>query len=321
MPQPSDITAVNRPDLGYIAYEIMTDAEQSGFIGSKVMPVFMTGMQTAQYPIMTIEQLLKIVDVERAPGSAYNEDDWDFDFGHYSTNDRGRAGAVDDRQAKMYSRYFDAEAVTTKRLVNQILRAQESRVAVLTNDTANAVGNAAVSTIWTTYASADPAKDVLVAAEAMRSAGGLYPNTVVLTKTALIHATLTAAFKSATQYTSGLLEMSGWEAKRQMVSAWFGMNVLVADGIKDTAKKGQAATIARIWTDSKVNLLHIGSATNDLEQPTFGRTFVWDQESTDGVLVETYRNESKRANMIRVRQDTDEKVVTIGANYILTGAV
>lgn len=322
MPAPASLSTEQRPDLGILAWEYMTDADLLGYIGLFVMPIFMTSMQSAQYPKIPIEQLLKIMDVDRAPGGDYNRDDFEFEFGNYSTRERGRESPVDDRQAKMYSRYFQAEVVTTKRLVGMVLRAQESRIATIAQNTANAVGNAAVSTIWSNLTTADPGKDIYVAKEAMRVAGGLYPNKVALTRKAFDQVVQTVAFKDNVKYTNSLLEMKGLAAQKAMVAAWWGVDeVLVSDGIRDTAKKGQTASLGRIWDNSKVNLLHVAPGIDDLEQPTFGRTFVWDQESGEGVTVEGYRDDSRRSNIIRVRHDTDEAIVAISANYILTGAV
>ena len=127
--QPTDITAVNRPDLGAIAYEYMLEADQRGFIALLLLPIFEVMQQSAQYPIIPLESLLKLEETSRAARGKYNRSDYKFDFGNYSCKENGWEEVVDDREAALYARYFDAEEVATKRAIDIILRGQEARVA------------------------------------------------------------------------------------------------------------------------------------------------------------------------------------------------
>lgn len=322
MPQPVSSSSIQRPDLGSLAWEYMTDQEKQGFIGQKIMLPFLTPKYMGHYPIIPIEALLNLRDTARASGSEYNRDTFEFGDGTYSTKDHGLEAMLDDDQKGMYRNLFDLEAVETIRLSGDILRAQERRIAVIVQNTANAVGNAAVSTIWSTLATANPGKDIYLAKEAMRVAGGLYPNVVAMTQKAFDNAIQTEAFLERTKYTATALALKGQEAQRMMVAAWFGVDdILIADGLQNNAKKGQNASLGRIWDNSKINLLHIGSNANDLKEPTFGRTFIWSEQGDVESIVEIYREEARRADVLRVRNHTDEAVVSVAANYILTGAV
>ena len=49
---------VFRPDLGTIAYEYSLEGASLGFIGHRVLPVFETTEQSAQYPVIVAEALL-----------------------------------------------------------------------------------------------------------------------------------------------------------------------------------------------------------------------------------------------------------------------
>jgi hypothetical protein len=83
MARPTSATTVQRPDLGQVAYEYMLDASQRGFIGLDVLPIFEVPEQSADYPVIPIESLLKIPDTKRAPRGNYNRGDYEFEMGIY----------------------------------------------------------------------------------------------------------------------------------------------------------------------------------------------------------------------------------------------
>ena len=59
--------------------------------------------------------------------------------------------------------------------------------------------------------------------------------------------------------------------------------------------------------------------SNDIQEPCVGRTFHWSADgSSMGGTVETYRDETKRSNIVRVRQDTDEKVLYAATGHLLS---
>ena len=50
-----------------------------------------------------------------------------------------------------------------------------------------------------------------------------------------------------------------------------------------------------------------------------GRSIVWGADSPGGLFVsETYRDEKRRGNMIRVRMNTDEKIIDETAGELIT---
>lgn len=68
MPRPTANTALQRPDLGAIAYEYLMAADQAGYIAGLVMPIFESEFISADYPIIPIEAFMKHFDTSRAPG-------------------------------------------------------------------------------------------------------------------------------------------------------------------------------------------------------------------------------------------------------------
>ncbi len=317
MPRPTSGTTLQRPDLGALAYECLTSASQGGFIGLSLLPVFPAKRQSADYPKIPIEALLKMKDVSRGPRGDYNRSDYEFETGTYACKERGWEERVDDVEAAMYNNYFDAEIVAVDRSMDTILRAQEKRVADMLFNTGN-LGNTGVSIEWSTAASATPKHDVVITGKGnMKAASGLVPNALAMGITAFNNLMLTAEVKDAFKYTNPV-DIGTIEEQAKVAARYFGVEqVLIGGAIYDSAKKGKSFTIADIWDDEYVLLCKIASA-RDLKDPGLGRTFLWEEDSPENVVVETYREEQTRSNIVRVRHNVDECFVFAGAGYLLS---
>lgn len=316
MPRPTSGTTLQRPDLGAIAYEYMLEASQRGFIGLSLLPTFDVPEQSGDYPIIPIEALLKMQDVKRAPRGNYNRSDYEFETGNYACSEKGWEEPVDDVEAKMYARYFDAEVVATMRAVDILLRAQEARIAAMLFNTSNITNTANVSTEWSTVASCTPYADVMTAKKAMRAATGLLPNVMAITWTVFQNLLACKELRDKLQYTTPL-ELLPEEAQLRILSNYFGLNVKVGNAIKDGAKKGQAFSISEIWDDEYCLLAAVSSGGQDLREPCLGRTFLWTGDAPSNLVTEQYRDETVRSNIYRTRQNTDEAFVFTGAGYLL----
>ena len=62
------------------------------------------------------------------------------------------------------------------------------------------------------------------------------------------------------------------------------------------------------------------ATSGDFREACLGRTFHWSEDgSSENGTVETYRDETVRSNIVRVRMDVDEQVILPTAGYLLTG--
>lgn len=313
MPRPTSATTIQRPDLGALAYEYLIDAPNRGFIGMNILPVFEVPEQSADYPVIPIESLIKAVDTRRTPRGAYNRGDWKFETGTYACEEHGWEEPVDDVEAALYQRFFDAEAVSTEIAVDHILRAYEKRVQGLVQ--ASADSN--VGTEWSTAASATPYADVRTGKQAMRAASGLTPNAGACSLKVFENLLATAELADKLQYTRPI-ELETMEAQRRIVAQYLGLeNLFIGGAIQDVAKKGQSFTIADLWDDEYFSLLRVSGGGQRLREPIYGRTFLWAEDSPQEVVIETYREEDIRSDIVRARQHIDEAVIFSGALYTL----
>lgn len=317
MPRPTSGTTLQRPDLGVLAYEYMMGASQRGFIGMSVMPVFDVPEQSADYPVIPIESMLKVPTTRRQARGAYPRGDWEFETGTYSCEEHGWEEPVDDSEASLYRRYFDAEEVSMEIAVDHIARAHEKRVASIAQDTSVAVGSGNVSTEWSTASSATPRDDVKDAKESMRQASGLMPNAGICSLKVFNNIMNTSEIKDAFKYTSPI-EIGGMEAQRRLLAQYLGLDqVLVGGAMEDTAKKGQSFSLSDIWDDEYFSLARVSDGGMRLREPVLGRTFLWTEDSPQALTVESYREDNIRSNIIRVRQNVDEAVIFSGALYVM----
>jgi hypothetical protein len=274
---------------------------------------------------------MKVADDLRAENGSYNENDWQWKTKTYSTKDRGIQERIDDSLRRLYSRFFDIAEVAASIAMNTILKNHEIRVSGILLNTST-FANAAAAVAWSTPATATPLVDVKGRADAMFSATGLEPNVVAMGKSDWSFLTRTAEIKDAFKYTGAApFETATKEAKLRMMAEYFEVDeVLVSKQVKDGAKKGQSKSVSQVWTAGRVfvgrvadipdsnNFGTMGTAQN-LKEPVVGRTFQWEQDAPVPVVIEEWRDENRRSEMVRARTHLGEVIQFAGAGQILTG--
>ena len=317
MPRPTSSTTIQRPDLGAIAYEYALAASERGFIGLELLPIFEVEEQSAEYPVIPIEAILKLQSTKRAPDGSYPRSAYEFETDNYSCQENGWEERIDDVEARLYRRFFDAEEVATQRSVDVILRGQEKRISSMLFNTSN-LSYSAVSTEWSTAATCTPRSDVNTAKQAMRAASGLMPNVMAMSLKVFENLLIASEITGALQYTDPI-QLGGLEAQKRALAMYFGVQkILVGGAIYDSSKKNIAMSIADIWDDEYCGLFAVSAGGRDLKEPCIGRTFLWIEDSPENLVTESYREEQTRADIVRVRQHTDEEFIFTGAGYLLT---
>lgn len=319
MPNPSAALTTLRPDLGASLMELDLAMARQGFIGYQLMRPLVVSVQSGTFGRVPLEELLRDRPLNRAPGSRYNRDEWRFTEDSFATQERGLEGVLDDREVAMHQNFFSAEAITTERTRDQVLRAAEKRVADLLTATATFV-DAAAGTAWTTVATADPLLNVDTRVQAIRAATGLTPNAIVIPYKAW------RALRRTTQFKDFVASSGAGESNligritRQQIAEFFDIeNVFIGDGQRNTAKQGQTAVLGEIWDATIVAVGRIAT-TDDIREPCVGRTFDWraDGGMVEGT-VESYRDETVRGEAIRVRHDVQEKLLVPECWELITG--
>jgi hypothetical protein len=319
MPSPSSSLATLRPDIAESFTEFDLEQNINGFIWDQLMPTFDVGRASGNFGRIPIEQLLQNRDTERAPGSGYARGKWKFEPDSFATREHGAEEPVDDNEAAMYADYFDAEVVSALRARSAVLMNAERRVISKVLSISN-TDTAAVK--WDLPATAKPIDDIEAAVLAIYDASGLWPDTLCMSrKTFRLLRNVEQILDRIASSGAGS-PTKATDVTASMLAQVFDIpKIVIAGSTENTANMGQPGVFGQIWDESKVFIGRTASS-NDFREPCVGRTFHWNGDGSQiAGTVESYRDETVRADIIRVRHQVDEKLLYEEAGFILTGVV
>jgi len=319
MPSPSSSLATLRPDIAESFTEFDLEQNINGFIWDQLMPTFDVGRASGNFGRIPIEQLLQNRDTERAPGSGYARGKWKFEPDSFATREHGAEEPVDDNEAAMYADYFDAEVVSALRARSAVLMNAERRVISKVLSISN-TDTAAVK--WDLPATAKPIDDIEAAVLAIYDASGLWPDTLCMSrKTFRLLRNVEQILDRIASSGAGS-PTKATDVTASMLAQVFDIpKIVIAGSTENTANMGQPGAFGQIWDESKVFIGRTASS-NDFREPCIGRTFHWSGDGSQiAGTVESYRDETVRADIIRVRHQVDEKLLYEEAGFILEDVV
>lgn len=324
MPSPTSSLATLRPDLASSLQEFDLAADRAGFIGTRVLPVLDVAKQAGTFGKIPLEQLLLAHETVRAPGSGYPRGKWTFGTATYATEEHGWEEPVDDREAQMYAEYFDAEQVSTQRAYDIVLREMEKRIAALIFNSTTWTGatlTTAVTNEWDSNHISDavPVTNVLAAKQKVYDGCGMWPNALIICRKVFNNLRNIDDVTEKIASSGAGAPISARKITAQQLAEVFDLDyVFVAGGAKNTAMEGQTAALADIWDDEYAMVAKV-ALTQDPREPCLGRVFHWSEDgSLIGGQAETYRDETVRGNVVRVRNDTDEIVLYTKCAHLLS---
>jgi len=318
MPRPSTSLATLRPDLAGSLMAFDLAADRQGFIALRVLPVIEVGVQAGSFGKIPLEQLLQRRETQRASGSGYSRSSWKFEPERFATMEHGVEEPIDDREAKMYANYFDAEQVSSVRAFDAVLREQECRAADMIFNPSTFTPTP-ITKEWDDAANAKPIDDGEASVRRIWAKSGLWPNVMIMNR---------LVFRNLRNCEQIIERIASWgsgspvkasDINAAMLARVFDVDeVIVAGSPKQAAAEGQLSSVAPIWSSEYAMFARI-CRTNDIREPGLGRIMHWGEDgSTIGGTVETYRDETIRGDVVRVRNDTDEKILYVDAADLLS---
>lgn len=322
MPAPSTSLATLRPDLAASFMQFDLEMDRRGFISSQVLPVVEMMSSAGKFGLIPIEQLLQNRDVNRANGGGYSRGNYTFKDASYATSEYGAEEEVDDREATLYREYFQAEQLAAMRAYDAVLRAQEIRAAALVFNTTTWTGaslTTAVGVPWSTAATCTPVDDVEAAVNKVYDNSGLWPNALVINRKKFRQLRNSAQIIARIVASGAGSPAKPSEVTVAMLAQVFDLpHIIVAGSSKNTAAEGQAASLAQIWGNTNAMVCRVAE-TDDIKEPCIGRTFHWGEDGSEvGGMIETYRDETVRADITRVRHDVQEQILYTQMGHLLT---
>ena len=322
MPSPSSSLATLRPDIAESFVEYDLEANMGGFIATEVFPVVDVRSQAGTFGKIPLEQLLQQRETKRAPGSGYSRSNFKFETATYATEEHGAEEPVDDREKEMYAEYFDAEVVSGMRARSAVMINAEQRVADAVFNASTWTGGdltTAITHEWDDATNCVPITDVEAAVQKIWDNSGLWANALIINRKVFRN------LRNSDQVIERINSAGAGNPSKPsdvtvaMLSAVFDLPfIIVAGGAKNAAKEGQNADVTQVWSDEYAMVCKIATG-RDFREPCIGRTFHWSADgSSIGGTVESYRDETVRADIIRVRHDVDEIVLYPQAGHLLS---
>jgi hypothetical protein len=322
MPSPSTSLATLRPDLAASFQQFDIEANLRGMIAGQALPVIEVMVASGKFGKIPISQLLQNRETSRAPGAGYSRGKFTFTDDSFSCDEHGAEEPVDDREAKLYANYFDAELVAAQRALSAVLVNMEKRVADLLFNATTWTGAALTTAIvneWDDFTNATPIDDVEAAVKKVYDGSGLWPNALIINRKVFRN------LRQCTQVINRIASSGAGSATKAaditpaLLAQVFDLpKILVAGGSRNSASEGAAATPAQIWSGEYAMVARVAE-TNDIREPCVGRIFHWGEDgSSIGGTVETYRCEEIRSDVVRCRNDVDEKVMFVEAAHLLS---
>jgi hypothetical protein len=321
MPAPTSTPATLRPDLAAF-FEFDLEMEKAGYVGTKVLPVVETQLQSDNPGKVPLEALLFDADTSRASGGEYNRSNWNFTTFQYATKENGWEESIDERDEKRYRELLQVDLIALARATSVVMRNQEKRIADLVFNTTTWTTSAlttGVSNEWDDAPNATPIDDVEAAVKKVYEGSGLWANALVINRQVFRN------LRNAKQIIDRINSAGAGTASKAtditpaMLAAVFDLEfVLIGGGSRNSATEGQPAVPGQIWGDEYAMVCRVAT-TGDMREPCIGRTFHWSADgSVVGGAVEEYFSDEVRARIIRVRHDTDEVIMYPQAGHLLS---
>ncbi len=306
--RPENTTAIIRPALSVMANEYDVDKAAKKFIAMIAAPKYDAPAQLGQFPIMNRENFKKRAETARGSGGKFNRIHGEFGNGTYNCEDHGLEYPIDDRKRAQYSNLFDAEVAGTKITRFQMLLNREYRVS---QAYANAgLSNTNVAVAWSTVATGVPLTDIETGFEALEDNTGWDRSdmTVIIPRADFKEALLTDQVINKSKYTFRLAD--GVQPSQLSAAQFAAMldckQVLVPKGTVDSKEEGVTESNSQLWAAGVIYIVILAEEADDLDTPSFMRMVLNVNYTAEAPIVETYRDETCKADIVRMEEDTDE---------------
>jgi len=291
-----------------------------GLIGSQLLPLQNVDAKSGTYLKVQLggAELLSNNATARDAGSAYSRGIRSFSQANFSTDEFGLEELLDDSSVKDFSRFFSYESETAKFLLRQLKLSHEARVNTLlfagSTPFTTADQSAAVAYTQANIATIDVARDVATAKLALAKLG-YEANCVAMN--ADVFALIRRSTLLQNQFFGVISNTGARLLSEAEIAAALGVEkLLVGSAAINTAGKNKSFTGSFAISSAKVIVGQV--AGGEFTAGGIGRTLVWSGDSAGGFVSESYRDEARRSQVLRVRMNTDEVVIDANAAVRIT---
>jgi hypothetical protein len=290
-----------------------------GLIGATLLPLQNVQAKAGTYLKVQLAaaDLLSNNSAIRSAGSEFQRGIRSFSQASYQTEEYGLEELLDDGSVEDLNRFFAVESETARFLLRQIKLGHEKRVADLlwagSTPFTTADQTRAIAYTNTNIATVDVARDVAAAKLALNKLG-YEPNCIAMS--ANVFELIRRSTLLQNQFFGVISNTGARLLSEAEIAAALGVQTLaVGRAAYNTANKGKSYSGSFIVPDSKIIVGQI--AGGEFTAGGIGRTLVWAADAA-GFVSESYRDEARRSNVLRVRMNTDEVVIDSNAAVRIT---
>lgn len=308
--------AIPRLDLGMAFMEYVI--RRTKMIATEVLAIQKTSRQASTFPKITRESLLKRAKTKRAMGGAYNRIDMTTVDDNYACQEEGLESVLGDDERVFFENDFDAEEQKANHIWQKLMMEYEIETAAAIFDVVAWAGAALFTDVSAVLPWSDPTAriidDVIDGMDNVRTGTGTIANALILSK---------KSFNKLVKNNQILARFPGKETITRKnlednLDDIFGLEKLVVGGaVSDTAKEGQDFVGADIWSEGFAMVAKIANDGDAITEPGVGRTFLWTADSAELPVMEQYREEQSRGDVLRGRMNKVGKIIDVNFGHLL----
>lgn len=306
-----------RADINQALIEGPSDV---GLIGAELLPLLNVPAKSGIYLKATLAgaDLRNADALKRDIASEYAAITRSYNSATYTTQETGLIEYLDDSFRSDMSRFFSIEASSAKFLLRQLKLSHEKRVSDLlwasTTPFTTADQTRSVAYIEANIATINAPADVAAAKLALAKLG-YQANCVAMS--ANVFERIRRSTYLQNMFFGVISDVGPRLLDEAQVAAGLGVEkVLIGRSARNTANKNLAYSGSFIVPDAQIIVANIQSG--EFTAGGVGRTLVWADDAPGGFISETFRDDSRRSNVLRVRMNTAEVVIDANAGVRIT---
>jgi len=291
-----------------------------GLIGAQLLPLQNVDAKAGTYLKVQLAagELLSNNALNRESGSNYSRGIRSFSSANFATSEFGLEELLPDDASADLNRFFSYESETAKFLLRQLKLSHEKRVADLlwASSTPFTIADQTRAVAYTQalVATVDIARDVAAAKLALAQYG--YESNCVA-MSANVFELIRRSTLLQNQF-FGVISSTGARllSEAEIAAALGVTNLLIGRAAYNTAGKNKSYSGSFVVPDTKII---VGQITGgEFTAGGVGRTLVWTGDAAGGFVSESYRDDARRSQVLRVRMNTDEVIIDPNAAVRIT---
>jgi len=284
-----------------------------GYISDKILPRIKVKERSGKFAKYGKDNLRLEDNVLRTPGAQARTFDYSVSQGTYTCTEKALEKIVPDEFVNNSDDPYDPKRDAAMFCVDKIWLHQENALATTMADTSTITQNTTLSGTdqWSDYGNSDPLDDINTARETIRTNTGLHANVAVFgiaTWQKFIH------HPDVVERIKYVGTVDPEAVKRAVASLLQVDEILIGEGIKNTANQGQSDSLANVWGDHFWLLYR--PSTPSLMTASFGFT-ITDMDR----MVDTRYDAARVGEVVRVRDSYDQTIVDAACCYLIHSAV